>query len=318
MQSKWESANYNFPFQQWKPPPLVYPVSDTEKDTLHALKSVFDPLPIYPDLERTAAEKNEFVHVDISIPDGYIAFLENTAETCTSPQTKHSQEGMQGARHWVQRVDTGEGMFQRLTDGYGVSLMFGERHYQYIRNSNNWRGISGMMLDIDVFRDDKNPDAPAPVYSQSELFDRFPLLKKICSFILPSASSLYDGRPFKARGIILFPQVITDQRIYRAFGDILLSELDCMPANVTKNPVAVGFGNTHNAAQVYRNETDMMWVADALEKAKENALGTAKQRNTEQKHKAKLREHYRQNGNGTGENISEFINTCDAVNEMET
>ena len=115
--------------------------------------------------------------------------------------------------------------------------------------------------------------------------------------MIPSASSLYQGRPFKARGVILYPEPITDQRIYRAFGDILCGELDCIPANVTKNPVAVGFGNTHNAAQAYRNETvDTVWIADALEKAKTTALTVATQRNKEQKHKAKLREHYNKNG----------------------
>ena len=155
--------------------------------------------------------------------------------------------------------------------------MFGERCHQYIRNSNNWRGINGVQLDLDVWyqqpdalkkkleaedrdadfiaeRLDANEKLPLPVYSESELFDRYPLLPRICAYILPSASSLYEGRPFNARGIIPFPEPITDMRIYRAFGDILCSELDCIPANVTKNPVAVGFGNTHNAAQAYRNE----------------------------------------------------------------
>ena len=317
---KWKKAKYKSALQLWTPPHLVYPVSDTERNALHALKAVYDPLPIYPDMERAAAEKNERVHVDIPIPDGHIAFLENTAETCISPQTKHSQEGMQGARHWVQRVDTPDNVFRRLTDGYGISLMFGERHYQYIRNSNNWRGIYGLQLDIDVFGDDKHPDAPEPCYSQSELFDRYPLIPEICSFLLPSASSLYDGRPFKARGIILYPEPVTDQRIHRAFGDILISELDCIPANVTKNPVAVGFGNTHNAPQVYRNDApDRMWIADALENAKGDVLTISKQRNREQKHKAELKAHYAANGNhgtGKGENISTFNETCDPVSEM--
>ena len=132
---KWTDAEYRYPFHQWTPPRLVYPVSQTERDTLHALKDTFAPMRIYPDMESRSAEVNSQVQIDVPIPAGYIAFLENTAEQCISPQTKHSREGMQGARHWVQRVDTPDGMFQRLTDGYGVSLMFGERHYQYIRNS---------------------------------------------------------------------------------------------------------------------------------------------------------------------------------------
>ena len=204
-------------------------------------------------MEARAVEKKGQVQIDIPIPAGYIAFLENTAEQCTSPQTKHSREGMQGARHWVQRVDTPDGMFQRLTDGSGVSLMFGERYCQYIRNKNNWRGVYGVQLDLDVWYEDpdaltlklesdgrdadfikkrlaENEKLPPPVYSQDELFDRYPLIPRICTYMIPSASSLYQGRPFKARGVILYPEPITDQRIYRAFGDILCGELDCIPA----------------------------------------------------------------------------------------
>lgn len=250
---KWQESDYKFPFRRWKPPPLVYPCSQSEKEALRALKNAFEPLPPYAAMEKQAKEQNGLVALDIPLPNGRIAFLENTAEKCVSPQTKHSREGMQGARHWVQRVDTPENMFRRLTDGYGISLMFGERCHQYIRNSNNWRGISGVLLDIDVFRDERHPNAPAPVYSMQELFERYPLIPRICSFVLPSASSLHDGRPFKARGILLFPKPITDMRIYRAFGDILCSELDCIPPNVTKNPVSVGFGNLHNADIKYIN-----------------------------------------------------------------
>ena len=143
---------------------------------------------------------------------------------------------MNSAEEWVQRVDTPARMFQRLADGYGISLMFGERFHQFIRNSRNWRGSSGMMLDIDLFKDESHPEAPEPCTSQAELFDRFPLIPRLCSYLMPSASSLHEGRPFKARGIVLFPEPVTDQRIYRAFGDLLLQTLDCIPANVTKNP----------------------------------------------------------------------------------
>lgn len=315
---KWKASDYKSPFQNWSPPKLVYPCSpETEKEALQALKQAFEPLTPYKQMEHLAIEQNAVVSIEVPLPDRYIAFLENTAEKCTSPQTKHSQEGMQGARHWVQRVDTPDNAFRRLTDGYGISLMFGERCHQYIRNSNNWRGISGVMLDIDVFRDEKNPDAPEPVFSMQELFDRYPLLPRICSLILPSASSLYEGRPFKARGVVLFPDPVTDQRVYRAFGDLLLSELDCIPANVTKNPVAVGFGNTHNAPDAFRSDAaDTVWIAHALEQAEQTVESTTKQRNREQKHKVKRAEHYRVNGTGDGENISDFIAKCDPVSEM--
>ena len=316
---KWKESDYKYPFQHWTPPELVYLCESSEKDTLHALKDAFDPLPIYKEREAEAVKQNALVTLKIPIPDGQIAFLENTAEKCTSPQKKHSQQGMRGARHWVQRVDTPDAMFRRLTDGYGVSLMFGERGHQYIRNSNNWRGISGVMLDLDVFRDKEHPDAPEPVYSQSELFDRYPLLPRICSYLIPSASSLYDGRPFKARGIVLFSQPITDQRVYRAFGDILCRELDCVPANVTKNPVAVGFGNTHNAPHAYRNDSpDTDWIAEKIELAKATELSTTKQRKREQKKKDERKKHYETKGSGTGggENISAFIEQCNAVSEM--
>ena len=317
---KWTANDYKNPFTHWEPPRLLYPCTPSEKESLHALKKLFAPLEPYEELETKAVSKNTLVSLDIPLPDGHIAFLENTAERCTSPTTKHSQAGMQGARHWVQRIDTLEGVFKRLTDGYGISLMFGERCHQYIRNSNNWRGISGMMLDIDVFRDDEHPDAPEPVYSEDKLFDRYPLLPRICSYLIPTASSLYDGRPFKARGIVLFSQPITDQRVYRAFGDILRRELDCIPANVTKNPVAVGFGNTHNAPQAYQNDdVDTDWIHDKLQECKANVITESQHKVKVEQQKAERRAHYASlSGNGTksGENISTFIEQCDPVAEM--
>ena len=162
-----EPTTKTAPLIDWKSPPLVYPCSETEGSALKSLRDAFMPLPPYRrrsdhkiGMESDASERETLVHIDTPIPDGHIAFLENTAEKCTSPETKHSREGMQSARHWIQRVDTPEGTFKRLTDGYGISLMFGERFHQFIRNSNNWRGISGVLLDIDVFRDDDHPNAP--------------------------------------------------------------------------------------------------------------------------------------------------------------
>lgn len=320
---KWKPTDYNPTnppkFKNWRRPALIYPCREVEQIALRNLKKAFDPLPPYKQMETQAIENNALVEIPIPVPDGYIAFLENTAEQCTSPQTKHSQAGMQGARHWVQRVDTPEGMFQRLMDGYGISLMFGERCHQYIRNSNNWRAVSGVQLDIDVFRDEKHPEAPEPVYSLLELFDRYPLLPRICTFLIPSASSLFEGRPFKARGSVLFPEPITDMRILRAFGDILCGELDCIPRNVTKNPVAVGFGNTHNAPDaVLSDEVERAWIAAALQQATHDVRSKAKKRHRERQQKAKLNAHYRQNrtGDSEGENISAFIQQCDPVAEM--
>ena len=317
----------------WKPPRLdLFAVSDTEKDALHSIKNTFKPLVAYTNttqgtgLETHAIDYEALVEIDTPIPQGYIAFLENTAEQCTSPTTKHSEAGMNRAKAWVQRVDTPARMFQRLTAGYGISLMFGERFHQFIRNSRNWRGSSGMMLDIDLFKDEDHPDAPEPCYSLEELFDRFPLIPRICSYLLPSASSLYEGRPFKARGLVLFPEPVTDQRIYRALGDILLQEIDCIPANVTKNPVAVGFGNTHNAPQAYSNpDPDSQWIQDALHRATESVLQEASERKAQQQRQAERREPSsttagttRRNDTGgiDGENISEFIRNCDAITEM--
>ena len=112
---------------------------------------------------------------------------------------------------------------------------------------------------------------------------------------------------------------MTDRRVYRALGDILCGELDCIPANVTKNPVAVGFGNTHNAPQAYRNDNpDTHWIAEKIEIATANVLSTTKKRNRERKKKAKRKKHYETKGRGTGggENISAFIEQCNAVSEM--
>ena len=317
----------------WKPTRLdVFAVSDTEKDALHSLKDAFQPLVAYTDtqqgegLETNAIDLEALVEIDTPIPQGYIAFLENTAERCTSPTTKHSQDGMNRAEAWVQRVDTPARMFQRLAAGYGISLMFGEWFHQFIRNSRNWRGSSGMMLDIDLFKDESHPEAPEPCASQAELFDRFPLIPRICSYLMPSASSLYEGRPFKARGLVLFPEPVTDQRIHRALGDLLLKEIDCIPANVTKNPAAVGFGNTHNAPQAYSNpDPDSQWIQDALHRATESVLQEASERKARQQRQAERREPSsttagttRRNDTGgiDGENISEFIRNCDAITEM--
>lgn len=340
---KWTADDYKNPFTHWTPPKLLYPSTPNEKESLHALKKLFAPLEPYKELETKAVSENTLVSLDTPLPDGHIAFLENTAEQCTSPQTKHSAGGMQGARHWVQRVDTPKGMFKRLTDGYGISLMFGERCHQYIRNSNNWRGINGVQLDLDVWyqqpdtlkkkleaedrdadfiaeRLDANEKLPLPVYSQSELFDRYPLLPRICSYLIPTASSLYEGRPFFARGIVLFPTPVTDMRIYRAFGDMLCGELDCIPPNVTKNPVAVGFGNTHNAPQAYRNDNiDTAWIHDRLQESAVNVINESQHRARVKQQKSQRKAHYASlSGNGTsnGENISAFIEQCDPVAEM--
>ena len=277
-------------------------------------------------MESQAIANATLVEIPTPIPPGYIAFLENTAERCTSPDKKHKQAGMNRAKEWVQRIDTPERMFERLTRGYGISMMFGERFHQFIRNSHNWRGASGIMLDIDLFLDDDHPTAPEPVYSMDALFDRYPFIPRLCRYVIPSASSLHEGRPFKGRGIILFPEPITDQRVYRAVGDSLLAEIDCMLAGVTHNPCAVGFGNTHNAKQAYDNPTpDDVWIQQVIERAKATVLQEAHEirANRERQRDRNPSAH---NGNGKGkrngaggiegENITEFIRNCDAISEM--
>ena len=337
---KWTAADYPDkngnpkPLLDWKAPRLdIFPTHDAEKHTLHALKYAFAPLPPYRDnsiatgIESKAIDAEALVEIPTPIPPGYIAFLENTAERCTSPATKHSEAGMNSAKEWVQRIDSPERMFERLTRGYGISMMFGERFHQFIRNGHNWRGASGIMLDIDLFKDDDHPDAPEPVYSMDALFDRYPFIPRLCSYVIPSASSLYQGRPFKGRGIILFPEPITDKRVYRAVGDSLLAKIDCMLAGVTHNPVAVGFGNTQNAPQAYENPTpDVPWIQQVIERAKATVLQNAHEQRA-RRERQKERNHpsaHSTNGNGTrdsaggieGENISEFIWNCDAISEM--
>ena len=341
---KWKASDYKYPFHHWTPPKLVYPCRPSEKNALHVLKNLFGPLESYKELETKAVSQNTLVSLDTPLSDGHIAFLENTAEQCTSPQTKHSSEGMQGARHWIQRVDTPDNMFQRLTDGYGVSLMFGERCHQYIRNSNNWRGISGVQLDLDVWyqqpdalkkkleaenrdadfiaeRLDANEKLPLPVYSQDALFERYPLIPRICTFILPMATSLYDGRPFNIPRCCPIPRHRSQTcASYRAFGDILCAELDCIPANVTKNPVAVGFGNTHNAAESYRNDQiDTAWISDRLQECAVNVISETQRSEKKKKEKTERKAHSASqsfNGTSEGENISAFIEQCDPIAGM--
>ena len=335
---KWTKSDYkinNKPRHliDWKPPTFIYPCDAIELSALRDIRESFTPLPPYrrksdraTGMEFDAIKNGILVDIDTPIPDGYIAFLENTAEKCTSPETKHSKEGRESAKHWVQRIDTPEGVFKRLTDGYGISLMFGERFHQFIRNGNNWRGISGVLLDIDVFRDNKHPDAPEPVYSLDELFAQYPLLAQICTFILPTASSLHEERPFKVRGAVLFPSPVTDQRIYRAFASMLTAEIDCIPSNVTSNPVAVGFGNTHNAPQAWHNPSpDANWIQHALNAAEqkvlaENTATLTKRRTAEERRQAyqdrKSKSQHDGIDDSEGENISTFIEKCDPVAEM--
>ena len=349
-QSKWTAKDYDDrKLLNWSPPRFRYPCAASEKDVLQDILHTVKPLPVYAAMEQQAIENNTVVSPDIPIPDGYYAFLENTAEQCTSPTTKHSKDGMSSARHWVQRLGTADEVFHRLTDGYGISLMFGERFHQFIRNSNNWRGVSGMMLDLDVWYQDPdtirekteaegklhllkdrlelNETYPKPVWSMSELLERYPILPQICRFIFPTASSLYEGRAFKARGIVLFPEHLTDQRIYRAFGDTLLGMIDCLPANVTKNPLAVGFGNTHNAQLAFHNTApDTQWIADKLSAAKAHILSESLARKREAEAQAERKAHWEQQnphihlntqvGDSTGENIRAFIEKCDAIAEM--
>ena len=101
---KWKASDYRRPFHHWSPPKRMYPSDESELIALHALKNAFRSVISYKQIEAQAIEQNALVSIDIPIPDGHIAFLENTAEKCTSPQSKHSEAGMQGARHWVQRV----------------------------------------------------------------------------------------------------------------------------------------------------------------------------------------------------------------------
>lgn len=324
---KWTADDYgNRQLIDWKPPRLVYRTHETETAALHSLKNTFAPLPRYNQLEAEATAENRIVSVPTEITNPYYAFLENTTEKCTSPEKKHSKSGMEGARHWVQRIGTAYDIFSRLTDGYGISLMYGERFHQFIRNSQNWYGVSGILLDLDEFREDKHPERPEPVYSLDELFDQYPLLKRICVFIIPSASSLWQGRPFKARGIILLPEPITDMRVYRAIGDTLVSEIDCIPSGVTKNPLSVGFGNTHNAYLAwYNNEIDIEWIQNAIIEDENKVLNEAAEREQKRKSVKARSEAYaksRPKATGTsgdtsdGENISTFIKTHDAHGEM--
>ena len=327
---------------------LTYNANETEIEALREIKRAFAPHPPYSDLETAAIDSEPLVEIDVPVPAGHIAFLENTAEQCTSPDTKHSQDGMQRAHHWLQRVGKPPAMFQRLTDGYGISLMCGERYHQFIRNKHNWRAAFGTMLDIDVFReptdwireqaiaDDKlhllekrletNATRPEPCYSQHELFERYPLLPKICRFLLPSASSLYRGRPFKARGIVLFPAPITDWRVFQAFGKILCQALPCIPNNVTTNALAVGFGNTHNAPQAYHNpDSDVNWIHNAIKTAKQHERESAKHQREQREQREQKKEQRKvsaiRNANGnrngnTGDPLRVWMDAVDAVDEM--
>lgn len=369
--TKWTDKDFDYPVKIWKPPKkLLYPCFDTERSALEQLITDFAPLPPYDTssvlqgMQPAAETQKRLVSVPYTVPKGYHAFLESTAEQCISRETKHG-EPTHSAKNWILRVDTLDGIVKRLINGYSISGMFGERCGQYIRNSRNWRGNTLHLLDIDDWRETvksgsieyeieqmhfdgletetieertakervfirrviNNAMKPEPCFSEKELFERYPLLPRICTFIMPSASSLIDGRPFKARGVIRYLKPITDRRVFHAFGDLLLTEIDCIPANVTKNAISIGFGNTQNAEQAYCNDSpDTDWIQTAIAKAQEAVIAENSEHLAKREQQRKRKQAYQQNaerngyattGNtGTGENITVFLQQCDPLAEM--
>ena len=318
--NKHKNLNYSADFTVWTPPKsLIYPCSESEADSLRQLQKCFAPKPIYADMESVAKAENRLVELTLNLPDGHVPFLENTHGRCTSPYNKQDSKTVNAAGNWVQRVDTWDNIHRRLTDGWIVSLMFGERaivdskRTQYIRNSNNWRGNFGILLDLDTWRDDGHPDAPEPVWSLAELLERYPILRRMCSLILPSASSLHNGNPFKARGVVPVSEPIFDRRLFQKVAELILVDVDCMIAGPTKNPIAGGYGN--NFQEMWYNEHDPQWSTDVIKTAK-YLLQKERAESVSRKNKNTYYQITPSTGRGEGPNIAAYIQNVDPLPEL--
>ena len=309
--TKYKDAVYDNPPKLWKPPPLVFPYSPREKNDLQRLYCHIAGLERYEERERAAEENETLVNYNPPLCEGFYAFLENTTERCTSRETK--QKGHSKSA-WVERIGTEADVVKRLTEGYAVSLSFCERYLNTTRNKHNFGFASGMALDIDVFNvAGKAPEKPDPVYSLDALIKAYPLLSHFCRFLMPSAGYI-EGQHWRGRGVIFFPKPITDYRVFQAFADRLCEALPCLPVNVTKNPIAEAFGNTHNAHLGRRFSPDTAKITEWITQAEGVVLEQAAEKKRERIKAEKKRAAAKAKGKDTsGENISNFIENANAV-----
>ena len=317
-------------YRRWTAPATPYPISDAEAENLKEIVEAVQALPRYEDLEADAVNNDTLVTLPFDI-DG-VAFQENTAHQTVSVETKSTNASYE-IKNWRLRHGTIDALCQRLLDGYAVSPALCDRFGPYIRRGALWYGAWGVILDCDEFRTDKKTDRPDPVYSRDAFFEQYPLMQEYAAFLMPSASSLMEGKPFKARAVIPFPEKVTDKRLFYAIGDHLCSVLPFLPQHVTKNPVVVAFGAKHQAKHAWRG--DGMFPPSVLDRLKAQVRETEKQRKATETDGVQARQQKEQNRLDTvrlrsqlqargvdvpstemREPISTFIETVDPVKEM--
>ena len=316
--TKYQGVSYGYtPPKLWKTPPLVFPYTPDEKNDLQRLYGHIAGLDRYEVRDSEAQARDELVDWTPPLREGVFAFLENTTERCVSRETKQNTHTRDA---WVERIANEREVVKRLTEGYALSLSFCERYQNITRNKHNFCFASGLALDIDVFNvDGTAPEKTDPVFSLDALLSAYPRLEKFCRFVMPSAGYI-EGQHWRGRGVIFFPEPIRDYRVFQAFGDLICEAFPFLPPTVTKKPIAVAFGNTHNAhlgrwfSPCEKTITALVKAAEAsvLEQAREkkrkrNSAAAKRQRHAERTQSAA------KGTGGSAENISTFIDKADAV-----
>lgn len=317
----------------WRAPETPYPIGTSEAEQLKSIIETLQALPRYSELEAEAKATDTLVTTPLFQMANASAFLENTAHQTVSVATKGGYDAYP-AQNWRLRVGTLPNLYQRLLDGYSVSYALCDRYGQYIRRGSLWYAADGIIIDCDEFRTPEKPDRPEPVYSRDALFEQHPQLPEYASFLMPSTRSLLEGKPFKGRAVIPFPETVTDKRLFHAIGDYLYKFFGFLPKNVTKNPIAVAFGARHQARHAWQG--DGIFPSDVLQRIKQQVIDEEKQRKRDAKKKEQVRQQREQerlrdaelreelkargikvSGSEMREPISTFIETVDSVAEMQ-
>lgn len=317
----------------WRAPETPYPIGTSEAEQLKSIIETLQALPRYSELEAEAKATDTLVTTPLCQMANARAFLENTAHQTVSVATKGGNDAYP-AQNWGLRIGTLSNLYQRLLDGYSVSYALCDRYGQYIRRGPLWYAADGIIIDCDEFRTPEKPDRPEPVYSRDAFFEQYPQLLEYASFLMPSTRSLLEGKPFKARAVIPFPETVTDKRLFHAIGDYLCALFGFLPKNVTKNPIAVAFGAKHQSLYAWRG--DGIFPSDVLQRIKQQVIDKEKQRKREAEEREKIRLQREQgrlknaelreelkargfevSGSEMQESISTFIKTVDPVAEMQ-
>ena len=252
-----DSQGNRRPYKPYKPHLPVISINTYEQSLIEKVESTLAALPSYAELEKAAIAQNSIVDISehLSLPDGYIPFLENDTSPIRKPTDKPTENGFIYNRpNWRLRVGTTEDIIKRLEMGLAVSMGICDRCGDTIRQGVLWYGACGMMLDCDEFNDgtEQKANRPKPCKSGDAFLNQHPQIKDIAHYLIPSSRSLWQGRPFKGRALATFEIPIWDYRVYQKIADKLNSMFAFLPGGVTKNGIAAAFGAAHNADKARR------------------------------------------------------------------